>query len=156
MVESVVFRRARGDEADVLGDLTIGGVSYWGHDVNFPELVEDLRNNDLPTAEYIEESPVYVLEEGGERIGFYGLEDRGEHVELRYMFLGTDHIGKGHGRRLWNHAVAQAEEIGTKMRILSDPGAIGFYTAMGARMEGEQEVKPGFALGIFWYELGSS
>ena len=93
----MVFRRARGDEADVLGDLTIRGVSYWGHDVNFPELVEDLRNNDLPTAEYIEESPVYVLEEGGERIGFYGLEDRGEHVELRYMFLGTDHIGRDMG-----------------------------------------------------------
>jgi len=30
VVESVVFRRARGDEADVLGDLTIRGVSYWG------------------------------------------------------------------------------------------------------------------------------
>ena len=30
MAEGVVFRRACSDEADVLGDLTIRGISYWG------------------------------------------------------------------------------------------------------------------------------
>lgn len=40
------------------------------------------------------------------------------------------------------------------MLIMSDPGAMGFYEAMGAEFEKTVEVVPGFSLGVFWYQLG--
>lgn len=147
------FRRARPDEAGLLGEMTIRGVSHWGHDANFPEAVEELRTHGLPTPEYIERCPVFVLEEDGDVAGFYGLEPHDRHVELVYMFLVPDRIGSGYGRRLWEHAVARAAPLGERMLILSDPESTGFYAAMGATLEGEREVSPGFRLGVFWFDL---
>ncbi|MDX1659303.1 MAG: GNAT family N-acetyltransferase [Nitriliruptorales bacterium] len=147
------FRPARPEEAELLGEMTIAGVSYWGHDVNFPENVESLRQNHLPTPEYIEESPVFVLEEDGNVVGFYGLRRHDDFVDLVYMFLETDRIGHGYGRRLWDHAVSQAAPLSDKMRILSDPGATRFYAAMGASKERELDAGNGFRLTLFWYDL---
>ena len=147
------FRPARPDEAELLGEMTIAGVSYWGHDVNFPENVEHLRQNNLPTSAYIEESPVFVLEEQGQVIGFYGLKQHDDFVDLVYMFLEPDRIGHGYGRRLWEHAVSQAARLSDRMRILSDPGATAFYAAMGASKERELDAGHGFRLTLFWYDL---
>jgi len=36
---------------------------------------------------------------------------------------------------------------------MSDPGAVGFYRAMGAEYERDVEISPGFRLGVFWYQL---
>lgn len=154
MEKKLLFRRARADEANALGEMTIAGVSYWGTDEEFPELVEDLRKNGLPTPDYIKESPVYVLEKEGQLIGFYGLEDREGYIEMRYLFLDTDYIGKGYGKKLWEHAVKEAKKSKfDRMRILSDPNSGDFYAAMGAKQEGEHVVKPGFVIGIFWFDL---
>ena len=75
MNKNLLFLQARSDDANALGEMMITGVSYSGTDLEFPELVEDLRQNGLPTHNYIKESPVYVLEEDGLMIGFYGLQD---------------------------------------------------------------------------------
>lgn len=147
------FRQARPDEAELLGEMTIQGVSYWGHDVNFPDAVEGLRRSGLPTPEYIERSPVFVLEEDSDVAGFYGLKQHDDHVELVYMFLVPDRIGTGYGRMLWEHAVAQARLLSDRMLILSDPESKGFYAAMGASLAGEREAAPGFRLGEFWFDL---
>lgn len=133
--------------------MVIDGISYWGHDVNFPDAVEDLKQNNLPTPEYIEQSPVFVVEEYGNVIGFYGLRLHEDFVDLVYMFLKPDRIGGGYGRRLWEHAVSQAGQLSERMRILSDPGAQDFYAAMGASLERQHEAAPGFLLGVFWYDL---
>lgn len=154
MEDKLLFRRARPDEADALGEMALQGITYWGHDKKFPELVESLIQNEMPTSDYIHESPVYVLEEAEKCIGFYGLEDREEFVDLRYMFLDIDYIGQGYGKKLWQHAVKEAPKLGhERMRILSDPKALGFYSAMGAKQIDEHVIKPGFALGIFWFDL---
>jgi GNAT superfamily N-acetyltransferase len=151
--DGIQFRRARPDEAQLLGEMTIQGVSHWGHDVNFPDAVEGLRRNGLPTPDYIRDSPVFVLEEAGSVTGFYGLKEHDDHVELVYMFLDPDRIGAGYGRILWEHAVGQAARLSDRMQILSDPGSTGFYAAMGATQEGEHEAAPGFRLGVFWFDL---
>jgi len=36
---------------------------------------------------------------------------------------------------------------------MADPGAVGFYQAMGAILERHQEMAPGFSVGVYWYNL---
>lgn len=156
MADGSRFRRARPDEAELLGEMTIRGVSHWGHDANFPDAVEDLRNHGLPTPDYIERSPVFVLEQDGDVTGFYGLKPHDGHVELLYLFLEPSRIGTGLGRALWEHAVTEAARTSDRMLILSDPASNGFYAAMGATQDGEREASPGFRLGVFWFDLTSA
>ncbi len=146
------FRRARADERDLLDEMTLAGVRYWGHDQKHPEAYNGLATS-LAAEAGPENHPVFVLEEDGRVIGFYELRDRGDHVELLRMFLLPELIGDGYGKVLWDHAVGQARSSNDRMLIKSDPGAVGFYSAMGARLEKQQEVAPGFSLGIFWYDL---
>lgn len=146
------FRRARADDREFLDEITLAGIRYWGHDQKHPEAYQGLAKS-LPEWPGPENHPVFVLEDNGEVIGFYELRDRADHVELLRMFLRTEVIGQGYGRVLWDHAVEQAGRINHRMLIKSDPDSIGFYSAMGARLEERQEVAPGFSLGIFWYDL---
>jgi len=148
------FRRADPAEAERLGEIVIAGVSYWGHDVNYPAAIESLRAEGLPTRDYVARSPVFVLEDGDDLIGFYGLGVEPDHVELIYLFLDTDRIGAGNGRRLWDHALAEAAKHGTRLVIKSDPMAVGFYEAMGATRGPEVEISPGFRLTVLTLDLG--
>ena len=147
-----MFRPARADERDLLDEMTLAGVRYWGHHLNHPEayegLAEWLKDEDGP-----ENHDVFVLEEDGGVLGFYELRDRDSHVELVRMFMETDLIGRGYGRLLWEQAVVRAAEKHDRMLIMSDPQAVGFYRAMGATFEEEQVVSPGFSLSKFWYDL---
>jgi GNAT superfamily N-acetyltransferase len=146
------FRRAHADDRALLDEMTLAGLRYWGHHLQHPDayhgLVDSLRREAGP-----ERHPVFVLEDEGQALGFFELRERGDHVELLRMFLRTDLIGKGYGRLLWTEAVARADELHDRILIMSDPGASGFYEAMGATLEGEVEVSPGFRLGKFWYQL---
>lgn len=107
----------------------------------------------LASQEGPEAYPVFVLEQEGEVPAFYELRDRGDHVQLLRMFMRPDLIGHGYGKILWNHAVDQAAQLHDRMLIVSDPGAIGFYTAMGATLERRKEVAPGFSPCVFWYDI---
>lgn len=149
---STRFRRARADDRELLDEITLAGIRYWGHDQKYPEAYHGLARALLEEAGP-ESHPVFVLEDDGEVIGFYELRDRGDHVELLRMFLRSEVIGQGYGRVLWDHAVEQAGRTNDRMLIKADPDSIGFYSAMGARLEKRQEVAPGFSLGICWYDL---
>ncbi len=148
-----MFRRATASDRALLDEMTLAGARHWGHDHAHPEayagLAAHLKAEDGP-----EHHPVFVREEAGEVIAFYELRDRGDHVELLRMFMSNDLIGQGYGRVLWNHAVEQAAQMHDRMLIMSDPGAVGFYRAVGATFERSQEVAPGFSLGVFWHDLG--
>lgn len=131
--------------------MTLAGTRYWGHQENFPEAYSDLMSmlENHSTAE----SVVYLLEDDEEPVGFYEVLDRGEYVELLRMFLRPDRIGTGLGSLMWEHCVAEASHFGNRLLIMSDPAALGFYEAMGATLEKEIEVSPGFRLGVFWFDL---
>ena len=148
-----MFRRATASDRDLLDEMTLAGARHWGHHEEHPEayagLAAQLEAEDSP-----EHHSVFVLEEDGEVIAFYELRDRGDHVELLRMFMRNDLIGQGYGRVLWSHAVDQGAQTHDRMLIMSDPGSVGFYAAVGATFERSQEVAPGFSLGIFWHDLG--
>ncbi len=146
------FRRAGSSDRARLDELTLEGVRHWGHHVNHPEayagLEAELAGDDDPS-----EHHVLVWEDEDGVAGFVDLRDRGDHAELLRMFLRPALIGQGHGRMLWERAVATASTIADRLLIVSDPEATGFYEAMGARPERTVEPVPGFVLTVFWYDL---
>lgn len=149
---STNFRRATSEDAYLLNEMTLAGVRYWGHHQNHPEAYNGLASQ-LPDGEHTATHPVFVLEDEDEIAGFYELRERGDHVELLRMFLKVDLIGQGYGRLLWDHSLSEAKELSDRMLIVSDPGAVGFYEAMGAEFTETKEVTPGFVLSTFWYDL---
>jgi GNAT superfamily N-acetyltransferase len=150
-----VFRRATADDRQTLDEMTLAGVRYWGHHESHPEAYADLVAS-VHAESGPENHPVYVLEEDGDVAGFFELRDRGEHIELLRMFLPVSRIGHGYGRRLWDEAVGVASQTHDRMLIMSDPRAQGFYEAMGANLDEEVMVAPGFSLGKYWYVLSGS
>ena len=127
----------------------------------FDRIPEDFSPNDFADLAAMLEAGnpdevITVAEHDGEVIGFYGLVVEDDFVELLRMFLAIDRIGKGYGRTLWRHAVESARRHGERLRILADPGARGFYEAMGAELDREVEAYPGFVLGLYWYDLTDS
>jgi len=79
----------------------------------------------------------YVLEaKGGSIVGSYGLYSIDSATcELRKMYLHRDHRGKGLGRRLLEHALAEARRLGFKQVTLETASvlkeAIRLYEAYG-------------------------
>ncbi|MBZ0288396.1 MAG: GNAT family N-acetyltransferase, partial [Anaerolineae bacterium] len=105
--------------------------AYWGYDAAF---MNDVRSEMVVRPEQIRADWVYVLEEAGQICGYYDLEKRdADVVWLESLFIEPDAMGKGVGRRLWDHAVQTARALGFRyMDFESDPNAEGFYLKMGA------------------------
>lgn len=152
MSEGLNIRPAREDEYELLDEMTLAGVRHWGHHMNFPEAYRDLAEM-LQSHPPDETRTVHVVESGGEVVAFYDIKDHGSHVELMRMFQEPERIGTGLGRVMWDHATASAKQDADRMLIMSDPGATGFYEAMGAVRADSLEVSPGFVLGVYWFEL---
>ena len=137
----------------MLDELTLAGVRHWGHHENHPEAYQGLVHT-LAQESDPQDHPVFVFENGRhEAIGFYELRDRGNHMELLRMFLQPELIGHGLGRKLWEHAVVEAGRSHERLLIHSDPGATGFYRAMGAEPADSFEPVPGFVITVFWHDL---
>jgi GNAT superfamily N-acetyltransferase len=153
--EDWTIRVARPEETGDLTALMGRALAHWGHDVRFPDLVARALEEDAVTPAYLRDGEVWVLvDEGGATRGFHALTPRRDDVDLTHMMLEPAVIGAGCGRLLWDHAVGRARDSGRpRMRILSDPEAVGFYTAMGAWLERRVEVADGFVLGVMWFDL---
>jgi N-acetylglutamate synthase-like GNAT family acetyltransferase len=130
-----LIRPARIDEAGLLSDLALRSKGLWGYTADF---LAACRDELTLSAEYIETSLVYILQEDDRIVGFYGLmAKRSDAVELLYLFIEPEALKRGYGRRLWEHATMVAAGLGyRKIIIQSDPHAEPFYQLMGARRVG--------------------
>ena len=131
------MRPARASDVGELSALALRSKAYWGYDEEFLSACREeltLHEDDLATR------PTFVLERAGRAIGFYTLESVTEsQVELWFLFVEPDAIGQGHGRRLLEHAKAEAIARGfSTMIIQADPNAIEFYQHLGGRLVGSQ------------------
>ncbi len=147
---SLEFRPARPAEADLVDEMTLAGVATHDHARTHPRAHADLTR-------MIEEGTpgevVTVAEENGRVVGFHGLVDEGDHIEMKRLFLAVECIGRGYGKAIWRHAVQTAARTHVTMRIVSDPGSRWFYEAMGAVLEREIEPYEGFVLGVYTFPL---
>lgn len=130
----MTIRRGRPDEADALTALATRAKAHWGYDVRFMERVSDAMK--LSPAD-IEAHEVWVLEDGADVVGFHRVLP-GDPAELEDMWVEPAAMGAGHGRRLFEHAVAVARSGGaTALELDADPNAAGFYERMGMEHIGE-------------------
>jgi GNAT superfamily N-acetyltransferase len=147
-----VIRRVIPGEVSYLNELTGRSVLSWGYE---PEFLNWEPQAITVTPEFIASSAVYVLEEAGRIVGYYGLLGEPPEMVLDKLFVEPDRIGSGCGKRLWRHAVATARELGASVLILaSDPNAAPFYRAMGAEWVSEEPTsRPGWALQMFRFSV---
>ena len=128
------IRRASPDEASLLSELALRSKAHWGYTKEF---LEACRADLTLSPDYIARSPVFVLEEENRIVGFYGLRERVDDIELTYLFVEPSAINRGYGRLLWEHLVETAVKLSPKrISIESDPYAESFYKRMGARAVG--------------------
>ncbi|MEQ9004859.1 MAG: GNAT family N-acetyltransferase, partial [Pseudomonadales bacterium] len=126
------IRPARADEADALSDLARRAKAHWGYDQAF---LDACRDELTYTAEEVGAGGFFVADDDGEVRGFYALAKVSPTaMELDAVFVEPAHIGRGYGRALLEHALAEAgrhDEI-ERLVIQADPHAAEFYETAGA------------------------
>jgi ribosomal protein S18 acetylase RimI-like enzyme len=133
------LRPARPDEATILSELALRSKAHWGYD---PEFLDRCRPVLTLRGDEVEARRTVVAEEDDRVQGFYTLDDG----EVGNLWIDPEHLRRGVGRLLWDHAVESARALGLKeLSIVADPHAEGFYLAMGAVRVGEvpSEIDPG-------------
>lgn len=151
-----IIRPARADELPLIQDVLLRSKALWGYDEAFMAAVRD--DLTLPP-EYLATTHTYLCAEDNRIAGFYGLRLHGAEAELVDLFVAPEAMGRGVGRKLWEHAVALARSHRCRrLRWESDPNAESFYLRMGARRVGlrESSIVPGRALPLMALELDTT
>ncbi|MFI5548066.1 GNAT family N-acetyltransferase [Streptomyces sp. NPDC051815] len=140
------------EEAGELERLQERSSTHWGYPPGYFDWAGEARA--IPEA-YVRSNPVFVLEQAGRTLGFYGFTEEGGRLLLDKLFVDADEIGKGHGRLLWEHAVQTARGLGRpEFIVASDPNAASFYAAMGAvQYATKPTAEPSWTLHMFRYAL---
>lgn len=150
-----MIRPAKPSEAGRLSDLAFRSKAYWGYSAEFMEACRDelsISGDEIAT------QPTYVLDRDGHAIGFYSLVPlEPGRVELGHLFVEPAEIGRGHGRRLLEHAGIEARRRGWDVLVIQgDPNAVSFYERCGAVRIGASASAsiPGRSLPLFELVLG--
>ena len=129
------MRRAGPGDAGALGRVAFAAKGHWGYPGRWMEL---WRPGLEVSPGFVRDNEVYVAVSGGEPVGFYALVGGERGLDLEHLWVLPAWIGTGLGRKLFEHAMRRARELGTSaVTIESDPNAEGFYRKMGARRAGE-------------------
>ena len=135
-----MIRRANIDEFEVLTEISFDAKRYW----NYPQEYYDIWKDELTiTKNYIESNEVFLFEENNIIKAYYSLIHLEKDLSisgivlqrgwwLEHMFLRQYFIKKGIGSQLFDHMIGFLENKAiSKINILVDPKAAGFYKRMG-------------------------
>jgi GNAT superfamily N-acetyltransferase len=137
MTTGRTLRLAKSSECGSLSALALRSKAYWGYD---PTFLQACRGELTVNPKAAAAGRVVVLIEEDTPLGFYALDngERSDEAEISLLFVEPAVIGRGIGRALWEHAVAKARHQGLRrLKVLSDPFALGFYRAVGATLSGK-------------------
>ncbi|MER8071905.1 GNAT family N-acetyltransferase [Streptomyces sp. NPDC094034] len=127
------IREARPGEARALSALVLRSKAYWGYDEAF---LAACRAELTISASEMTERRLVVAEDAmsGEALGVASLEGPAPNGALGLLFVEPRVIGRGIGRALFAHVLDTARALGfERLTIDSDPHAVDFYRALGAR-----------------------
>ena len=129
------IREVETSEAQKLTQLAHLAKAYWGYSPMFMQAFD----NELTISAEDLNNDRYLFQVGtcdGTICSFYTLDkesDEDGSIEMSALFVEPTAIGKGLGKRLFEHAVQLAKKLGaSSMMIHSDPYAEKFYIKMGA------------------------
>lgn len=138
----IEIRHAHSAEAEQLTHIAFASKRHWRYSEEWMTL---WAASLTVTPQRIEQEVVYVAVLAEQIVGFYALipTERPEVYELDDLWVLPAYIGRGIGKRLFQHAVAtMLEEGGAVLRLVAEPHAIGFYQKMGMTKVGERPSKP--------------
>jgi GNAT superfamily N-acetyltransferase len=127
--------RAKPEDAEALTEIAHAAKRHWG----YPEQwIQSWRDILTMRPEFIAANVAYSAIEEGRAVGFYLVTNEDDGIHLDHLWIAPHAMGRGIGRALFDHAVAETRRIGHRtLKIEADPNAEGFYTRMGARRVGE-------------------
>lgn len=135
MAEGFVIRKAKGSDAMAARDVVFPILEHYGLKPEPQGTDADLF--DLDAAYFRAGGAFFVLEDPeGRVVGTCGLKPLdAERIELRKMYLAPAARGQGHGRRLLEHAIAEARRLGFRRIELETASvlveAIALYRSRG-------------------------
>ncbi len=130
------FRRAGPADMDAVRALIVRSMGYWPRDPAYLDEAERLMSL---SPDDLERDEAWILEDEFGAIGFYRLSLDGDHAEIEELHLEPDRIGRGFGRKLFEHGVSRASLLGVRRLEWScDAEALGFYLAMGGQVTGSR------------------
>jgi GNAT superfamily N-acetyltransferase len=133
----ISIRRAQPHEADILSQIAIAAKSHWGYPEHW---MQDWIPQLTFGPSYFEEHESWTLELDGAPIAFHTLQDRDGKAWIENLWVLPAYIGKGLGKRLFQHALGLARQRGYSiLQLESDPHAVGFYQKMGMRKIGQRQ-----------------
>lgn len=121
-------------DATPLDEIALKAKRHW----HYPEpWIESWRNDLSVRPESFSAECVFKAVVRNRVTGFYALFEDGGSLQLEHLWVLPEAMGKGIGRRLFQHSLLQAGTLGhSSILIESDPNAEGFYLRMGARRTG--------------------
>lgn len=131
---SVTLRAARPSDIETLDRIALAAKAHWGYSAgDLARWAPELRTSRQSVLAW----PTILVERAGQIAGFAQIDPTRQPWELVSLWVDPAHMGLGLGRRLLGAAVAAAAQAGQRViHIDSDPHALGFYRACGARLVG--------------------
>jgi ribosomal protein S18 acetylase RimI-like enzyme len=136
----VAIRRARPDDAAALTALAHAAKRHWGYPETWLRLWRPQLTLD---ADFVARHGVWCAVDGDAIVGFCAVSVEGRLAELEHLWVDPGRLRARVGRRLFEHAAGVLRARGaTRLGIVADPNAEGFYAAMGARRVGTVPSQP--------------
>jgi len=130
------LRRAQPSEADAVRDLIGRSMAVWDKPAGYVEEAIGLMSL---SPEDVERDEAWVLDDGTQLVGFLRVSVSGTDAEIEELHLEPQWIGRGLGRRLFEHAVERSRATGAERLVWStDRYALGFYLVMGGVITGSE------------------
>ena len=130
------IRRAQPSDADAARELIGRSMAVWEKPSGY--LDEAIALISL-SPEDIERDESWVLDDGMQIVGFLRVSVSGTDAEIEELHLEPAWIGRGLGRRLFEHAVERSRAVGAERLVWStDRYALGFYLVMGGVITGSE------------------
>lgn len=134
------FRTANGNDAGTLSAIAILAKAHWGYPSSWLKLWEKSLT---VTIEQVQHDTIFLCELQKKIVGFIGISTEGNLAEIEHLWVLPEFMSRGIGRALFKHALqwCRANAI-DKLKVVSDPNALGFYQALGGKIVGEEPSIP--------------